>query len=110
MRCQTAAKAKFKSRYVGAPLRERPKEGSVLRQTFDLLQANKGRTVEIVSNKSFPIGIQIIQLENFYGLDVRLVRQGHKGVGRLSTYVLAGEWFGRVYIDYIAERIEEKTQ
>lgn len=111
MRCQTAAKAKLRTRYVGAPLQEKPREGSRLRQIYDVLQANKGAPVEIESTKKSPIGIQLVQLENFYGLDVRCVRNGSCRVGRKSTYILAGEWFGRVYVDYIAQRIEaEKLQ
>lgn len=107
MRCQTAARAKAGGRKIcGAPLQECPREGSQLRWIYDLLQENKGRPVEIESTKKAPIGPQLVQLENIYGLDVRHVRNGSSRTGRKSTYLLAGEWFGRVYVDYVAERIE----
>lgn len=107
MRCQTAAKAKIKPG-AGAPLQDIPRSGTRLRRLYDLLQANKGAAV-VVEYGGPALGCDVRCLTDFYGLDVRVARQGYRE--RRSTYILAGEWFGRVYIDYIAERLEaEKLQ
>ena len=109
MRCQSAARAKFKTRYVGVPPRDKPQDGTLLRENFERLHARKGLPVELAGN---PIrrNNHIRLLTDFYGLDIRLVQRSDKRVARPPLHVLAGEWFGRVYVDYIAERIEEKTQ
>lgn len=74
-----------------APVQSLPREGTKLREVYDLFQANKGVAI------SFKRDHAVYFLVDFYGLDIRCVRQGQ--------WVLAGEWFGKVYQDYIAERI-----
>jgi hypothetical protein len=71
-----------------------PREGTKLREIYDLFQANKGLPIAF---KSDPHGTRVANLINFYGLDLRCIRQG--------KWVLAGEWFGKVYVDYIAQRV-----
>lgn len=103
MRCQTAAKSKSKNQK-GAPLQSVPREGTRLRAVYDLFQAQRGLPVEYQHGQGERL---FAQLTDFYGLDIRRLRNGSSRVGRISTYILAGEWFGRVYVDYIAERLEK---
>lgn len=108
MRCETAARVKaWKRRHESVPLQVAPRVGTRLRKTYDALMACKGAPIEIQYRY---LGPDISMLVNFYGLDVRLVKQGSKRTDRLSTYVLAGEWFGRVYVDYIAEHLASLEQ
>lgn len=103
MRCVTVSQAKM----IGgsrrsAPLKSIPRDGSRLRFVYDLFQANKGKVIEFQPSLIGDPRI-VAQLQDFYGLDIRRVRNGSSRVGRISTWVLAGEWFGRVYVDYVAE-------
>lgn len=77
----------------------RPKPGTELGELYDLFQASKGAPIQ-VDYKDGKRSNRLIALQDFYGLDIRHVSKKH--------YVLAGEWFGRVYIDYIAERVERE--
>ncbi len=81
----------------GRPLRQVPAEGSALRELYDLFYANRGRVIEWKYNCK-AAGRTIDDLRDYYGMDIRRIRN--------SRWILAGEWFGRVYIDYVAERIE----
>lgn len=71
-----------------------PREGTKLREVYDLFQANKGRVVHFTRPRSSDV---IAHLIDFYGLDILCLKRGH--------WVLAGEWFGKIYVDYLAERI-----
>lgn len=71
----------------------RPGEGTKLRAVYDLFMANKGLPVQYKANTNS----NLFQLVNFYGLDIRRIRNGR--------WVLAGEWFGPTYVDYIADRL-----
>jgi len=102
MRCQTVSRAKGK---VNGVLQPMPREGSRLRKVYDLFQANKGRPVEFQIGMFGPDPNAINKLMDFYGLDIRRIRSGSSRVGRVSTWVLAGEWFGRVYVDYVADHV-----
>lgn len=66
-----------------------PREGSYLRKCYDLFLNNRGVPIRFVEQSKVTH-----QLQNCYGLDVRCIEPG--------KWVLAGEWFGRNYIDYIA--------
>jgi hypothetical protein len=92
MRCASVSSIKHPNR--GAPLRDRPHIGSPLGNLYDRFLASRGLPIDYSTSAGRS---QLEQLRNFYGLDIRRV-------GR-SRWVLAGEWFGRVYVDYIAERI-----
>lgn len=101
MRMESAAASKGTKS--GAATRNlRPRDGTKLRALYDQFMANKGVPVEMTiaamlgsPNK----GGEVDQLRDFYGLDIRKL-----GYGR---WVLAGEWFGKTYVDYIAERIAQ---
>ena len=68
-----------------------------MRAAFDEFQANKGIPIEFRADVHNPR--IMASLIDFYGLDIR-------HAGRKSQYILAGEWIGKVYIDYIAERLK----
>ena len=50
-------------------------------------------------------------LIDVYGLDIR--SRSHPGAWGTGSsereYILAGEWFGKVYVDYIAEQLEKQS-
>lgn len=102
MRCVTASQIKAKSGR-GAPCSPEPRAGTRTREVYDLFKNNAGRPVEFCYSKFDPS--IIVRLTDFYGLDIRRLQNGYARTGRKSIYVLAGEWFGRVYVDYIAEHI-----
>lgn len=104
MRCATVGQ--ILGRRGGGSTQRAPRAGSGLRKVYDLFQANKGMPV------AFQIGDYgtgpntISMLTDFYGLDIRRLHNGSSRVGRRSQWILAGEWFGRVYVDYVAERAQ----
>jgi hypothetical protein len=100
----TAAQAKTKKRRHSTVVNDKPSEGSRIREIYDLLMASKGRVVLIDLTHSGD-DRRLASLQDFYGLDIRIVRRGRRRAGRSTEIVLAGEWFGRVYIDYIAEHL-----
>jgi hypothetical protein len=84
-----------------------PPEGTSLRAVWDKLQANKGEFVDVsdvvitkirsASGKYYPNYAHIrMQLTNFWGLDIAYKPHG--------MWCLVGEWKGKDYIDYLAER------
>lgn len=104
MRCATVASIKYPKR---SRIQENsaPKAGTNIRSAYDLFKQHPGEPVEF---KQFPNHITTIpKLTDYYGLDIRKVQQGNSRTGRPSLYMLVGEWFGRVYIDYVAQRIEQ---
>lgn len=79
-----------------------PKEGSKLRRAFDLLMANKGVPIDVALTcfeGKRNLHRVVDDLQDYYGLDIRMLQPG--------KWVLAGEWFGKNYRDYIADRIAE---
>lgn len=88
-----------------------PREGTKLRVLYDRFMTNKGLPIEM--NFSEEAGRTcrryLHDLRDYYGLDIRcLKRRGGNRCGKTpnpSEWVLAGEWFGRTYVDYIAERL-----
>ena len=98
MRVQSAARAKEK--FCRGPSPALPREGTKRRELYDYLQANKGNVITV----SFAPGhgkSELAALQDFYGLDIRRIRH--------RQWVLAGEWFGSEYCDYIAERLQGRT-
>lgn len=77
------------------PLQKVPREGTKLRELYDVLEANKGIAVKL--GGSIQGGRRMADLTDYYGLDVRCAGRG--------TWILAGEWFGTEYVDYIARRL-----
>jgi hypothetical protein len=71
-----------------------PREGTKIREVYDLFQANKGLPIAFTIAKHQG---RIPNLVDYYGLDIRCIRDG--------TWVLAGEWFGRVYVDYVIQHL-----
>lgn len=75
---------------------------------FDLLMANKGVPISVrlsLFEGQRCTGAVIRDLQDYYGLDIRKIRNGE--------WVLAGEWIGRTYVDYIADhlaRLERKAR
>lgn len=75
-----------------------PREGTKWRAMYDLLMANKGIPVDIPLNEfGKSHGRIVAALRDFYGLDIVRISRGR--------WVLAGEWKGSQYVDYIADRI-----
>lgn len=113
MRCMSAARAKSlaKGKKIrGAPLQACPREGTKLRARWDFLQANRGLPVPMTGGH-VEISNDVRAFNDFYGLDVRRVGRRNRLSNEPEIWVLAGEWFGRIYVDYIAERLEvEKLQ
>lgn len=86
-----------------APTQLAPREGTRVRRMFDLLKANKGVPISMPLTM-FDGGTRghnrsrvIMDLQDYYGLDIRNLGRG--------KWVLAGEWFGRTYVDYIADHL-----
>lgn len=107
MRCTSAAIMK-RGRKKGYNPRPAPREGSELRVVYDTLQASRGIPIEFAPSRALLMRFR--DLTDFYGLDIRGTDRGDRRTNRPSKFVLAGEWFGRVYIDYIAERLAAAEQ
>ena len=97
--------AEMKGYHSGRDLSAPPKEGSNRRALYDLLMAHKAEVVDIrgipFTNRQMRLAA-ICALRAEYGLDIRLQRRFH--------YMLVGEWCGRVYVDYLAEKIDEDAR
>lgn len=94
MRCESAASLKG----TGRPRRKEPTAGTKIREIYDLFILNKGIVIRFTSQQGRGHDRAVQDLINYYGLDIRKISHG--------KWVLAGEWFGKVYIDYIAEHIK----
>jgi len=92
VREQTPSQAKGRRT---APTQLRPREGTRIRGLYDMFMERRGLPIEWSVN--YLTARAIDDLRDYYGLDIR-----NLGYGR---WVLAGEWFGPTYIDYIADRI-----
>lgn len=104
MRCATAAEIK---KIKGSRRQKIPAEGTKIRAIFDALHASKGALVDLTEIQHDTT--TMIQLTDIYGLDIRQIGRGYCRTGKRSIWVLAGEWFGKVYIDYIAEHLEKRA-
>ena len=108
MRQESASSLKrgLKRGHVNSPV---PREGTDLRRTYDEFYSNRGTPVSPRPDLEGPlgrriVGNQIAQLINFYGLDIRVHGRCSENFRR-KTYWLVGEWFGREYVDYLAQRL-----
>lgn len=82
-----------------------PAEGTRLRELYDLFKANEGVPVAVATSRGRPVD----DLTDFYGLDIMCLIPGRGGAPPHNVkpvYVLAGEWFGMEYVDYIARHLE----
>ena len=99
MRTESAYSVKGKSKNK----QKIPRAGSKVRGLWDLLHLHKGEIVTLPLTLMFH-NTAINHLRDFYGLDIRNLggnERGRKKGG--SRWVLAGEWFGSRYVDYIAK-------
>lgn len=96
MRLASVSQIKGRANYA---LSQKPAEGTKLRELYDRFMVQRGKIVTFSAGTG-AASVQINQLRDFYGLDIRNVGRGR--------WVLAGEWVGRVYVDYIAERLKEQ--
>lgn len=74
-----------------------PRRGTEIRRTYDLFCANKGKVVRFTRNPTNPNIVN--QLRDVYGLDIIRLQN--------RKWCLVGEWFGKVYIDYVAEKVNK---
>jgi hypothetical protein len=91
-----------------------PRPGTRLRRLYDVLQSARGLPITLdwramgYSAKGQRGALH--QLMDFYGLDLRLLhrnsRPGRYHAGSApATWVLAGEYIGPTYHDYIVQRL-----
>ena len=101
---RSASVAAMRRRSAATTRRDLPREGTLLRLVYDLLYEHRGRyvphaewraAIELVGSNPKMSGV-VAQLRDYYGCDVR----PHWG-----GPMLAGEWVGRAYVDYVAERL-----
>lgn len=84
------------------PIKERPDPGTYIGICYDTLQSSKGvkvylgQVVPANGRKQRHIATIINVLDYTWGLDIIRCGKGY--------YILAGEWFGSKYVDYIALR------
>lgn len=82
-----------------------PHEGSSIRQLYDVFKENAGYVIKfdpMVTRQWTRFYAQINQLRDFYGCDIRKVG----GYGA-REYILAGEWIGAYYTDYVKARFDK---
>lgn len=99
-------------------IQKEPKEGTTLRRIYDLLVENEGEVVPIHygnfyknNGKKYPgsaLSAAIRQLNDFYNLDIRLIRRGSKIRGS-GLYMLVGYWDGPTYVDCLANKRKEQV-
>jgi hypothetical protein len=90
MRLMTVSDIKFDR----VSARQVPAEGTKVRATYDLFMAHKGEPISFSRDRHHPFIID--RLVDTWGLDIRRIGKGR--------YLLAGEWFGIEYVDYVALR------
>jgi hypothetical protein len=98
--------AQLKGARGGRPLQDLPRPGTKIRRVYDLLAAAPGRWVPIDPcgagfQRHSELAATIAYLTDSYGLDVRFRASGKHGVP--SSYMMAGAWIGRVYLDYVVD-------
>jgi len=104
MRVESAASAKGK---MTCSVQMVPRSGTAVRTVYDLLKTAPGYPVQLPRYKTSSLGGILESLRNFYGLDVRPFpeHRSHDGPGAgKKRYWLVGEWFGKTYVDYVADR------
>jgi len=95
--------------------RRLPTEGSKIRKLYDLFMLYRGVAAPLDSIHSIsdgaPLRSSLNQLIDVYGLDIRTFPIRTRGDrmpwerGRHVAYCLVGEWKGRHYHDYLADRV-----
>jgi hypothetical protein len=97
MRLPPASEIKKQSR---RQINSVPREGSRLRALYDLFHENRGRVIHFAASTGN--GRPICDLIEYYGLDIRRIAR--------CKWVLAGEWFGLHYRDYISEHLTSEER
>jgi hypothetical protein len=103
----------------GIDLQRAPGEGTRIRRLYDVLQTARGLPIDVNAEQlgyynRVSFSADVAKLRDFYGMDIILIHRAVKGrprgKGRIpSLYILAGEWFGREYQDYVAPRVLDKS-
>lgn len=87
-----------------------PHEGTYIREVYDIFKANAGYIIqfdEMTTKQYHRFAAIINQLRDFYGCDIRTIsKQGMRKDAR--QYLLAGEWIGEHYADYVLLRAQGK--
>lgn len=96
MRGESVASLRGKTR-----LQKLPQQGTAIRRVYDKLREHAGHPVTIDPMILHVNKAVLEQLRTFYCCDITTM--GH------NTYVLTGEWDGKVYIDYVKQRYEKGT-
>jgi hypothetical protein len=92
---RTAPASRFRTtRKCHATRNSIPSEGTKLRALYDLFHASRGQVIDFSRPGN---GRPFNDLIDYYGLDIRRISRG--------KWVLAGEWFGKIYLDYIQEHL-----
>jgi hypothetical protein len=78
-----------------------PREGTRIRAIYDMFKAKPGLPIRF--NVCATDHVAFTQLRDFYGFDIRRVDPNKRGM-----LILAGEWFGSRYRDYVEERLTGK--
>ncbi len=102
-----ASVASMKGRNKGRLLQQLPRVGTETRRIYDLLYANKGTPVRVCfsnykckkAKEKSVWWATLESLRNFYGLDIIKTNR--------DEWCLIGEWFGKIYIDYVAEKVNK---
>jgi hypothetical protein len=95
---RTSPASHFRQRKIGPVCNSVPRIGTKLRSIYDLFISSKGQVIDFVAAHERPLS----DLQDYYGLDIRRISRGR--------WVLAGEWFGRVYLDYVAEHLASEQE
>lgn len=95
-----------------------PNEGTKSRVLYDVFQANKATPITpyLIMQELYPDEKNravhhrwcrgLNDLIDYYGLDIRPFNQRKHP----QSYWLVGEWFGSIYIDYVAKRREAEEK
>lgn len=83
-----------------APRHNAPRPGTKLRLLYDMFQAHRGKVVQL-SQADTNHNRRIVDLTDYYGLDIRNVKYG-------GHYMLVGEWIGGTYRDYLVEALKRE--
>ena len=77
----------------GPKIKDLPGSGTNLRKLYDMFMTNQGRVIAW-HHRSWN-SRNLDDLRDYHGLDIRRVGKG--------KWLLAGEWCGKVYVDYVAK-------
>lgn len=83
-----------------------PKDGSQLRQGYDLLTKYPGQPVDL-NFFGRNLNGALSSLRDFYGLDLRPLRTVTRKNNSCGVYFLAGEEIDGKYVDYVAPKVEQ---